>query len=124
MCYSITTYLVSIQTTVSKEIRGVATSVNMFMRITGQAVGAALYGAVLNLGLAGRLTNGSGELNRLLDPALREATPADELMRLAGAMDASLRNVYLLGALLSLLVLLLAWGFPRGQGPASEEKSA
>jgi MFS family permease len=43
-----TTTLVAIQASVSWSKRGVATATNMLMRILGQALGAALFGGVLN----------------------------------------------------------------------------
>lgn len=47
-----TTYIVAIQTSVPWAQRGVATSTNMLMRTLGNAVGAAMLGGVLNVGLA------------------------------------------------------------------------
>ena len=47
-----TTYLVSVQGAARWRERGAATSSNMFMRIVGQATGAALFGALVNAGVA------------------------------------------------------------------------
>jgi EmrB/QacA subfamily drug resistance transporter len=47
-----TTFVVGIQTSVPWRQRGVATASNMLMRILGQAVGAALFGGMLNYGLS------------------------------------------------------------------------
>ncbi len=47
-----TTYIVAIQTSVPWAQRGVATSTNMLMRTLGNALGAAMLGGVLNVGLA------------------------------------------------------------------------
>jgi len=46
-----TAFIVSIQAGVGWTERGVATSSYVFMRIVGQSVGAAVFGAVLNFGL-------------------------------------------------------------------------
>lgn len=43
-----TTFIVSIQSTVSWQQRGIATAANMFMRNLGNTIGAALLGGVLN----------------------------------------------------------------------------
>ncbi|HEX8244508.1 MAG TPA: MDR family MFS transporter [Longimicrobium sp.] len=47
-----TTFVVAIQTSVPWHQRGVATASNMLMRILGSALGAALFGGVLNYGMA------------------------------------------------------------------------
>ena len=47
-----TTYLVSVQGAAAVRERGAATASNMFMRIVGQATGAALFGALVNAGVA------------------------------------------------------------------------
>lgn len=46
-----TTFIVSIQNSVDWKTRGIATASNMFMRILGSAVGAALLGGILNTSL-------------------------------------------------------------------------
>ena len=43
-----TAFIVSIQSTVPWNTRGVATATNMFMRNVGSTVGAALLGGILN----------------------------------------------------------------------------
>ena len=48
MGFTTIVFLISIQSGVSWEQRGAATSSNVFMRMLGQVVGAALYGAILN----------------------------------------------------------------------------
>ncbi|HEX5869456.1 MAG TPA: MDR family MFS transporter, partial [Longimicrobium sp.] len=50
-----TTFIVAIQTSVSWTQRGVATASNMLMRILGSALGAAVFGGVLNLMMSGYL---------------------------------------------------------------------
>ena len=46
-----TAFIVSIQASVGWNERGMATSSTMFMRIVGQSVGAAVFGAILNFGI-------------------------------------------------------------------------
>src|SRR5690606_36812007 len=43
-----TTFIVAIQSSVDWHTRGIATANNMFMRILGSAIGAALLGGILN----------------------------------------------------------------------------
>jgi EmrB/QacA subfamily drug resistance transporter len=50
-----TAFIVSIQSTVSWEQRGIATAANMFMRNLGNTIGAALLGGILNNRLANYL---------------------------------------------------------------------
>jgi EmrB/QacA subfamily drug resistance transporter len=45
------TFVVSIQSSVGWERRGIATATNLLMRIMGNAVGAAIFGGLLNLSL-------------------------------------------------------------------------
>src|SRR5204863_1993608 len=67
-----TTFLVSIQGTVSYSERGVATGSQMFMRMTGMSVGAAVFGAMLNFGVEHRLPGSGDAVNQLLQSAARE----------------------------------------------------
>ena len=83
-----TTYLVSVQAAVDWHDRGGATSSNMFMRIVGQSVGAALFGAMVNIGL-----------------------------RLGAPMPTALGNIYILSCVLGVAALVLALRWPAGVGP-------
>ncbi len=83
-----TTYLVSVQAAVDWQDRGGATSSNMFMRIVGQSVGAALFGAMVNIGL-----------------------------QLGAPMPKALGDIYFLSSALGLVALGLAWCWPAGVGP-------
>jgi EmrB/QacA subfamily drug resistance transporter len=83
-----TTYLVSVQAAVDWHDRGGATSSNMFMRIVGQSVGAALFGAMVNIGL-----------------------------RLGAPMPTALGNIYILSCVLGVVTLGLALRWPAGVGP-------
>jgi EmrB/QacA subfamily drug resistance transporter len=84
-----TTYLVSVQAAVERQDRGSATSSNMFMRIVGQSVGAALFGAMVNIGL-----------------------------RLGAPMPTALGHIYVLSSVLGVVALGLAWRWPAGIGPS------
>ena len=63
-----TTFIVSIQAAVPWHQRGAATSSCMFMRFVGQAMGAAAFGAVLNLTLLRDAPEAVGMVDRLLEP--------------------------------------------------------
>lgn len=65
-----TTFIVAIQNSVPWERRGVATATNMFMRILGNAFGAALLGGVLNLSLTRHLAQRGGADSALGDLTL------------------------------------------------------
>jgi MFS family permease len=114
-----TTYLVSVQGAAALRERGAATASNMFMRIVGQATGAALYGALVNAGhrplraarrARRRPPDGSG---------LRQALGPAEMAALSEAMAAALRNVYVAAALGGLIVLFLGFRFPAALRPAT-----
>jgi MFS family permease len=113
-----TTYLVSVQAAAALRDRGAATASSMFMRIVGQSVGAALFGALVNFGL---LRHGAQAdvAERLMAPLLRQSLGAAEIMTLTDAMASALRNVHVVGALIGLVVLALASRLPRALSPAT-----
>ena len=114
-----TTYLVSVQGAAALRERGAATASNMFMRIVGQSTGAALFGALVNAGIA-RYTPEAGEAAaRLMEPALRQHMAAADIAPLTTAMAVTLRNVHIAGALLGLVVLVIGLRFPAALSPAT-----
>lgn len=60
-----TSFIVGIQTSVDWEIRGIATSANVFMRSLGSALGVALLGGILNSYIQGQIQaeNLAGEVS-------------------------------------------------------------
>jgi len=114
-----TTYLVSVQGAAALRERGAATASNMFMRIVGQATGAALYGALVNAGIAHYAPHAERVADRLMDPGLRQALGPAEMAALTEAMAAALRNVYLAATLGGLIVLFLGFRFPAALSPAT-----
>ncbi|HEX3953957.1 MAG TPA: MDR family MFS transporter [Stellaceae bacterium] len=112
-----TTFLVAIQANVARNERGIGTGSQMFMRMVGQAVGAALLGAILNFGMS-RLVPGKGDaVNQLLHPALRDELPAAEVARLADAFARSVHDAYLVIVMIAIATLVLARCLPRGLSP-------
>jgi MFS family permease len=89
-----TTYLVSVQGAAVLRERGAATASNMFMRIVGQATGAALFGALVNAGVA-------------------QQTPEP------AALASALRNVHIVGALIGLVVFYLGTRLPALLSPTT-----
>ena len=67
-----------------------ATSSIMFMRIVGNSVGAAVFGAILNFGINRRIPEAGDAVNRLLEPAARQGLGAAEIARLSEAVASSL----------------------------------
>jgi EmrB/QacA subfamily drug resistance transporter len=111
-----TTFIVSVQASVGWSERGVATSSTMFMRIVGQATGAAVFGAILNLGVHRHAPGAVDVVNHLMGP-LRLTLAPTEIARLTGAVAAALHDVYLATGLLALVAVFLAFWLPAGFGP-------
>jgi MFS family permease len=112
-----TTFLVSIQGTVDYTERGVATGSQMFMRMIGMSVGAALFGAIVNFGVHRRLPDAGASVNQLLQPAARQGMGADQLAPLADAVARSAHDAFLVAVVIAVATLILNLGFPRGLSP-------
>ena len=112
-----TTFLVAIQANVDWNERGVATGSNMFMRMIGQSVGAALFGAILNYGVHLRLPGAEDAVNLLLDPGLRQRLDGAETARLADAVAASAQLAFLVATAIALATLALTLAFPARLSP-------
>lgn len=111
-----TTYIVAAQDSVEFRRRGTATSVNVFLRMVGQSVAAAVFGGILNGVLAARIGADESMIDRLMTPALRGALPPAAFTRLDNALAAGLHGVFLATGAFSLLALLLALRLPKGLG--------
>lgn len=119
-----TTFVVAIQGTVAWRERGVATGSQMFMRMIGMSVGAALFGGIVNFGVHQHLPGAGDAVNRLLLPDAREALGAEQIARLAEAIAVAAQHAFLVAALLAAGTLALVAGFPRGLSPTrSAERS-
>ncbi|HEY6981473.1 MDR family MFS transporter [Reyranella sp.] len=114
-----TTYLVSVQAVATQRERGAATASNMFMRIVGQSTGAALFGALVNIGLLHFAPRAGEVAARLMQPALRQHLAPAEIATLTSAMAAAVRNVYVVGAVVGLVVLVLGARLPAALGPTT-----
>jgi hypothetical protein len=80
----------------------------MFMRIVGNSVGAAVFGAILNFGINRRIPEAGDAVNRLLEPAARHGLGAAEIGRLSEAVASSLHIVYVVAGLVAVVGLFLA----------------
>jgi EmrB/QacA subfamily drug resistance transporter len=112
-----TTFIVAIQGAVEFHERGVATGSQMFMRMIAMALGAALFGAIVNFGVHQHLPTAGDAVNQLLHPAGRLTLGAAEISQLADAVALSAHNAFLVAALLAVVTLVVALGFPRGLSP-------
>jgi EmrB/QacA subfamily drug resistance transporter len=112
-----TTFLVSVQNAAGWSMRGIATSSTVFMRQFGAALGTAVLGAVLNIGLATRLRGADAPMQTLMDPQRRAALPADQAQHLAVSVAACLHDVYGVTVAIAVVALLVAWLTPSGLRP-------
>ena len=120
-----TTFVVAIQTSVPWSQRGVATASNMLMRILGNALGAALFGGVLNWGMSRWLDRGGlrgrvslDSIQELMGQAAPRAAaplPAAVTATLREGLSHSLQLVFWGIVGMSLLTLLFALRVPEMQ---------
>jgi hypothetical protein len=115
-----TTFIVSIQAAVPWHQRGAATSSCMFLRFVGQSLGAAAFGAVLNLTILRESPEAVHMVDRLLDPAQRDGLATDELGRLVDVIALALHNTYLLAGVLSVVALGFALMLPARLSPTRQ----
>jgi len=115
---------VSTQASVGWNDRGMATSSMMFMRIVGQSVGAAVFGAILNFGVYRLLPEAGDAVNRLMSPAARQGLGASEIERLTEAVGSSLHVVYMIAGLVALVSLILALALPPRLSPTRPRRGA
>lgn len=113
-----TSFIVSIQSTVSWKQRGIATAANMFMRNLGSTIGAALLGGILNIRIKAYIQEHSEQVNGnvtidsanlLLNEQERNNLPEGVREVLQDGLTVSLHSVYygvLAFAIISLLLIL------------------
>jgi EmrB/QacA subfamily drug resistance transporter len=111
-----TTSMILIQSSVPWAQRGSATAANVFSRMLGGTLGAAILGAALNATLHARLGASSSEgieaIRRMFAGA-GEALGAAERDVLASALAEGLARVFAVLALLGFLTLVAAWLVPK-----------
>jgi hypothetical protein len=74
-------------------------------------------GAIVNWGVHQRLPGTDDAVNQLLHAASRQDLGAGEIAQIADAVALSAHDAYLVAALIGVLTLVLALGFPRGLSP-------
>ena len=112
-----TTFIVAIQGTVAWRERGVATGSQMFMRMIGMSVGAALFGAIVNFGVHRQLPGVGDSVNRLLLPQARGNLGPEQIARLADAIAAAAQGAFLVATLIAAGTLVLVFAFPARPEP-------
>lgn len=117
MGFSTTAFIVSIQSTVPWQKRGVATASNMFMRTLGSTIGAAMLGGILNSRIQEHLRE-NGALDQfsldsttlLLNEEQRNQLSESMRVLLQDGLTSALQTVYLVVAgfaVISFLLILL-----------------
>lgn len=119
-----TSSVVAIQSTVPWKERGMATSSNVFTRILGSALGAAVFGSILNTVILARLTRQGmpvslDEIRHLLDSGV-SAVQADPVLQdaLFEGLSAVYGGVFAAGILALFVTLLLPEVIKRRQPQA------
>lgn len=106
--FSMLALLLTVQHSVSRSELGLATSLNMFARSMGGAVGVAVMGAILAAGLGGSARDASATLERgiaTLSPAQRQH------------FTVALEHAFYGAAVAAGLAVIAAWQVPPFEGP-------
>jgi EmrB/QacA subfamily drug resistance transporter len=115
-------FMISIQNSVEWQMRGVATASNMFMRLLGSTVGAALLGGVLNTRFKDFLSSGHHTLgnslsidsiNQLLNTSGSGQITAEEHQLLQMGLTVSLHSVYWGVLALAVITMLGTFFMPK-----------
>lgn len=117
-----TPFIVSVQTAVPWERRGVATSSQQFFRTIGGAISVAALGALLNARLAGSGFEDSA--HHILEPGARAALDPRELAGATTALAEGLHWIYVVIAVVAFVSLLIALRFPRGRAQSLAHRPA
>ena len=118
--------LITTQNSVTRDQLGIATSLTMFARMIGGAIGVAIMGAVMTIGLASQLTaiqetSGSSpdevarlvhNASALIEPASRAQMPQALLQSMQGALGGALHKAFLVSTVFAVLALLSGFMLP------------
>ena len=97
-----TAIMVTLQSSVQWQQRGVVTGLVQFSRTIGGAVGVGLLGGILAAAVGPR----TGDI---LDPLRRNEIPADEFARLTQSLSAGLVRIYLVLVVVAIVAVVVAW---------------
>ena len=122
--------MVGVQSAVPWRQRGVATGANMFSRYLGQTLGAAMFGAIFNAGIASELARAPATLSAMLPHDVNgviDALHGHQLQETADqylrhAMFTATHDVFLGMAVVTLVVLVVVLFTPR-QFPVAQESA-
>ncbi|MFD2168844.1 MDR family MFS transporter [Tumebacillus lipolyticus] len=120
-------FLVSVQSAVTWNRRGIATASLQFIRSLGSAVGVAVMGAVMNARILGMLQDDPEvqapleAANSLLDPEKRELIEPSLLEKLSDAFASGLHYAFLLVAIFGIGALVITLYYPRDKKKAQPE---
>ena len=110
-------FVVSVQSAVTWNRRGVATASLQFIRSLGSAVGVAIMGAMMNAKivsmLSGRVADPLQATNALLDEKARSGLAPAIADQLQAAFDKGLHQTFLLIAAFGVLSLAVSFYFPK-----------
>jgi len=126
--------LIMMQDAVTRDQLGIVTSINLFCRSIGGALGVAVMGAVMTAQLASQVTQvardsglSTTELARILrnlsaivDPVSRSRMSPELLAALETALARSLHYVFLIGAVFATLALISGFWLPKTWSRSSE----
>jgi EmrB/QacA subfamily drug resistance transporter len=121
-----TSFIVSIQSTVSWQHRGVATAANMFMRNLGTTIGAALLGGIINFQLNNYISSIDKDvsidtINVLLNVEERNKLPSGIKEILQDGLTFSLHSVYYVVFLFAVLSTVLIYFLPIKEKDATRQ---
>ncbi|MFD1735624.1 MDR family MFS transporter [Bacillus salitolerans] len=122
MGFTTTAFIVSIQSTVEWQQRGIATAANMFMRTLGSTIGAALLGGILNSKLQQMIHTAGIEssvnvdtTNILLNEEQRNSLSESIRSVLQDGLTIGLHNVYLVVLAFAVVSFLLVLFLPKNK---------
>lgn len=113
MGFMATPYLVSVQTAVPWNRRGVATSSTQFFRSIGGAIMVGLLGAILNTHLHRQL-GPSANANLALQPAGRSGATAGAIEQARTALDGGLHSIFVVCMWAGVAAVVIGLFFPGG----------
>jgi EmrB/QacA subfamily drug resistance transporter len=130
------TLVLATQNSVARNQLGIATSLTQFSRSIGGAMGVAVMGTMLTMGLESQqadiqIASGLPEAevaaivhnpSAMIEPALRAGLPPALLHSMESALAHALHNVFIVGAVFAALALLAGFFLPASTSkPGSEE---
>jgi predicted MFS family arabinose efflux permease len=105
------------QAGVAREQLGIATSLNLFSRAIGGAIGVAIMGTVLTRGFMARLAElgvaATTDPNGMLNPVARDSIAPESLAAMQVALAGGLRGVFVIAAVMAALALVSAVWLPK-----------